>query len=45
MEHYCDTGQVPQVVGLAMGMDPKVMGLNRHIMSTKKLLSRVAVEA
>ncbi|MDP6493989.1 MAG: CoB--CoM heterodisulfide reductase iron-sulfur subunit B family protein [Dehalococcoidia bacterium] len=36
---------LPQVVGLAMGMDPKVMGLNRHIMSTKKLLSRVAVEA
>jgi succinate dehydrogenase / fumarate reductase cytochrome b subunit len=36
---------LPQVVGLAMGMDPKAMGLNRHIVSTKKLLSKVAVEA
>jgi succinate dehydrogenase / fumarate reductase cytochrome b subunit len=36
---------LPQIVGLAMGMNPKAMGLNRHIISTKKLLSRVAVEA
>jgi len=36
---------LPQVVGLAMGMDPKKMGLNKHIISTKKLLSKVAVEA
>ena len=36
---------LPQVVGLAMGMDPKAMGLNKHIISTKKLLSKVAVEA
>jgi succinate dehydrogenase / fumarate reductase cytochrome b subunit len=36
---------LPQVVGLAMGMDPKSMGLNRHIISTKKFLSRIAVEA
>ena len=34
---------LPQVVGLAMGLDPKGMGLNRHIVSTKKLLSQVAV--
>jgi succinate dehydrogenase / fumarate reductase cytochrome b subunit len=36
---------LPQVVGLAMGMNPKAMGLNKHIISTKKLLSRIAVEA
>ena len=36
---------LPQVVGLAMGMDPKEMGLNKHIISTKKLLSKGAVEA
>ena len=36
---------LPQVVGLAMGMDPKGMGLNKHTISTKKLLSKVAVEA
>jgi len=36
---------LPQVLGLAMGMDPKSMGLSRHIVSTKKLLSRVAVSA
>jgi succinate dehydrogenase / fumarate reductase cytochrome b subunit len=34
---------LPQVVGLAMGLDPKGMGLNKHIISTKRLLSQVAV--
>ena len=34
---------LPQVLGLAMGMDPKRMGLSKHIVSAKKLLSRVAV--
>ena len=36
---------LPQMVGLAMGMDPKAMGLNKHIISTGKLLTKVAVEA
>ena len=36
---------LPQVVGLAMGLDPKGMGLNRHIISAKKFLSKVAVSA
>ena len=34
---------LPQVVGLAMGMDAKAMGLNKHIISTNRILSKVAV--
>ncbi len=34
---------LPQLIGLAMGIDPKSMRLNRHIVSTKKLLTEVAV--
>ena len=34
---------LPQLIGLAMGIDPKAMRLNRHIVSTKKLLTEVAV--
>lgn len=34
---------LPQMLGLAFGIDPKAMRLNRHIVSTKKLLSEVAV--
>ena len=34
---------LPQMIGLAMGIDPKVLGLSRHIVSTKKLLSHVAL--
>ena len=36
---------LPQVVGLAMGMDPKGMGLSKHIVPTKRLLSKVALSA
>ena len=36
---------LPQMVGLAMGMEPKAMGLNKHIITTGKLLTKVAVEA
>ena len=36
---------LPQVLGLAMGMDAKSMGLNKHIISAKKLLSSVALSA
>ena len=31
--------------GLAMGMDPKGMGLSKHIVPTKRLLSKVALSA
>ena len=34
---------LPQLVGLAIGLDPKKMGLSKHIISTGKLLSKVAV--
>ena len=34
---------LPQLVGLALGIDPKEMRLNKHIVSTKKLLSEIAV--
>jgi succinate dehydrogenase / fumarate reductase cytochrome b subunit len=36
---------LPQMVGLAMGLDPKGMGLNKHIVPTSRLLSKVAVSA
>jgi succinate dehydrogenase / fumarate reductase cytochrome b subunit len=34
---------LPQLVGLALGIDPKAMRLNRHIVSTKRMLSELAV--
>ena len=34
---------LPQLIGLAMGIDPKVMRLNRHIISTKRMLSELAL--
>jgi succinate dehydrogenase / fumarate reductase cytochrome b subunit len=34
---------LPQLLGLAMGIDPKAMRLNRHIISTKKILSEFAI--
>ena len=34
---------LPQLVGLALGIDPKAMRLNRHIVSTKRILSELAV--
>jgi len=34
---------LPQLIGLAIGIDPKAMRLNRHIVSTKKFLSEVAL--
>ena len=34
---------LPQLLGLALGIDPKAMRLNRHIISTKKMLSEVAL--
>lgn len=34
---------LPQLVGLALGIAPEKMRLNKHIVSTKKLLSELAV--
>lgn len=34
---------LPQLVGLALGIDPQAMRLNRHIVSTRRLLSQVAL--
>ena len=34
---------LPQLIGLALGIDAKAMRLNRHIVSTKNMLSQMAV--
>ena len=34
---------LPQMLGLALGVEPKAMRLNRHIVSTRKMLSEVAL--
>lgn len=34
---------LPQMIGLALGIDPKAMRLNKHITSTNRLLSAVAL--
>ena len=34
---------LPQLLGLAMGIDPSAMRLNRHIISTKAMLSELAL--
>ena len=34
---------LPQMLGLALGIAPKALRLNNHIMSTKKMLSEVAL--
>lgn len=34
---------LPQLIGLALGIDPAAMRVNRHIVSTKRLLSQLAV--
>ncbi len=34
---------LPQLLGLALGIDPKLMRLDKHIVSTTKLLSEVAL--
>ena len=33
---------LPQMLGLAMGMQPKELGLQRHIISTKEVISKAA---
>ena len=32
---------LPQLLGLAMDIDPKALGLNRHFVSTKSFLAKV----
>ncbi len=32
---------LPQLIGLALGLDPKVLGLERHIVETSKVLAKV----
>ena len=34
---------LPQLVGLALGIEPEAMRLNRHIVSTRRMLSELAV--
>jgi len=34
---------LPQMIGLALGIDPRAMRLNRHIVSTKNFLTELAV--
>ena len=34
---------LPQLIGLAMGIPPEDMRLNKHIVSTQKMLSTLAV--
>ena len=36
---------LPQLVGLALGIDPKEMRLDHHVVSTKKLLDKMAAPA
>ena len=34
---------LPQLLGLAMGISPKQLGLERHIVSTKSVLQKASV--
>ncbi len=34
---------LPQLLGLALGIDPKAMRMNKHIISTNKMLSEIAI--
>ena len=34
---------LPQLIGLAMGIPPEDMRLNKHIVSTRKMLSTLAI--
>ncbi|MEM7553152.1 MAG: CoB--CoM heterodisulfide reductase iron-sulfur subunit B family protein [Cyanobacteria bacterium P01_A01_bin.84] len=35
---------LPQLIGLALGITPKELGLQRHVVSTKKLLEKLKVD-
>lgn len=34
---------IPQLLGLAMGLEPEALGLNRHVVNTKPLLDKAGV--
>ena len=34
---------LPQLIGLAIGIDPQVLGLDRHIVSTSSVLQKLAL--
>lgn len=34
---------VPQLIGLALGLDPEALGLNRHVVDTKPLLQKAGI--
>ena len=34
---------VPQLIGLALGIDPEELGLNRHVVNTKPLLQKAGI--
>ena len=36
---------LPQLLGLAMGFNPKELGLSRHIISAKRVLNKISVSA
>ena len=36
---------LPQMIGLSMGIPPKELGLQRHIVSTKGILAKASVRA
>lgn len=36
---------LPQLLGLAMGFNPKEMGLSKHIISAKRVLNKISVSA
>ena len=35
---------VPQLVGLALGLDPEELKINKHVISTKKLLTEISLK-
>jgi succinate dehydrogenase / fumarate reductase, cytochrome b subunit len=34
---------LPQLIGLALGIDPKTLGLDRHIVSTQSVLQKLGL--
>jgi succinate dehydrogenase / fumarate reductase cytochrome b subunit len=34
---------LPQLIGLAIGIEPKVLGLDRHIVSTSSVLQKISI--
>ena len=34
---------IPQLIGLAMDIEPEKLGLNRHVVNTKPLLQKAGV--